>query len=70
MTSIDVGRMIPGTDYRVVHRQKETEVTHEGRYVGREVTATGDVLVFEPLPVTAEPVFIAVVAVIDVETFD
>ncbi len=53
MTEIDVEKMVPGTVYRVTYELGVNHVTHEGNYIRRAVTATGDYLVFEPSPEVA-----------------
>lgn len=67
---IDVGRMIPGIPYRVTHRIDDNETTHEGQYLGREVSAVGDLLMFAPPLTGGDPILIAIAAVISVETLD
>lgn len=72
MTEIDIGNMVPGTVYRVTYERGGNTMTHEGKYVGREGTPTGDYLVFEPQPPleSGDPAGISVPTVRKVETID
>ena len=70
MTEIDIGNMVPGTVYRVTYELGVNTETHEGNYIRRAVTATGDYLVFEPPPGSGDPAGIYVPSVRKVETID
>ena len=70
MTEIDIGKMVPGTVYRVTYERGGKTMTHEGKYIGREGTVTGDYLVFEPPPRSGHPAGIYMPSVRKVETID
>jgi hypothetical protein len=70
MTEIDIGNMVPGTVYRVTYERGGNTMTHEGNYIRREATATGDYLVFEPPPGSGDPAGIYVPTVRKAETID
>lgn len=46
MAAVGLDWMVPGRSYRITYRETDRLETHEGRYLGREVTASGDVVVF------------------------
>lgn len=70
MVVIEVGRMIPGTVYRVAYQKGDKHLLHEGKYLGREVSSRGDYMIFEHLPFGSSPVSILIERVVLVETVD
>lgn len=70
MADVDVSRMVPGGVYRVVYQQGGKLLYHEGRYIGREVAAEGDYLLFEHLPFGSSPFEVFLPTVREVETVD
>ena len=46
MTAVGLAWMVPGRSYRLTYRETQGLETYQGRYLGHEVTASGDVVIF------------------------